>query len=134
MKNLFYTLTLLLFITHVMALPPERTTPSGLTIKVLKEGTGDTKVGYGDKVSVHYTGTLTNGKKFDSSVDRKQPFTFQIGAGQVIKGWDQGVKGMRVGEKRKLTVPPKLGYGSRPTGPIPPNSTLIFEVELLKIE
>ncbi|MCU0656364.1 MAG: FKBP-type peptidyl-prolyl cis-trans isomerase [Polyangiaceae bacterium] len=88
----------------------------------------------GKKVSVHYTGTLTSGQKFDSSLDRGRPFQFVLGAGQVIKGWDQGVAGMKVGGKRKLTIPPDLGYGARGFPPvIPPNSTLIFEVELLAV-
>lgn len=87
----------------------------------------------GQQVSVHYTGWLTNGKKFDSSLDRGQPFQFKLGAGMVIKGWDQGVQGMRIGGKRKLTIPPELAYGNKNVGGglIPPNSTLIFEVELL---
>lgn len=98
----------------------------------LVTGTGATAVS-GDTVTVHYVGTFTNGQKFDSSYDRNQPFAFRVGAGQVIAGWDQGVPGMRVGGKRRLTIPPDLAYGSRGQGPIPPNSTLVFEIELLSI-
>ena len=97
-------------------------------------GTGDTAVA-GKKVTVNYSGTLTDGTKFDSSYDRGEPFSFNLGAGEVIRGWDQGVVGMKVGGKRKLTVPPELGYGSRGAGSaIPPNATLIFEVDLLRVE
>jgi FKBP-type peptidyl-prolyl cis-trans isomerase FkpA len=89
----------------------------------------------GDFVIVHYTGRLANGKKFDSSVDRGEPFTFQLGMGKVIKGWDQGVAGMKEGGKRKLIIPPELGYGAKGFPPdIPPNAQLIFEVELLKVK
>jgi FKBP-type peptidyl-prolyl cis-trans isomerase len=110
------------------------TTDSGLKYEDLKEGTGEAAK-KGDTVEVHYTGWLTDGKKFDSSHDRKQPFSFKLGAGRVIKGWDEGVAGMKVGGKRKLTIPPELGYGKRGAGGvIPPDATLIFEVELLKIK
>jgi FKBP-type peptidyl-prolyl cis-trans isomerase len=107
---------------------------SGLLIEKLADGTGE-KVKAGAMVTVHYTGWLTNGKKFDSSVDRNQPFTFVLGRGQVIKGWDQGVATMQVGDKIKLTIPPELGYGARGAGGvIPPNATLVFEVELLDVK
>jgi FKBP-type peptidyl-prolyl cis-trans isomerase len=109
------------------------TTPSGLKIWELQPGAGDPAVG-GKDVTVHYTGWLTSGKKFDSSVDRDEPFTFGLGARQVIKGWDEGVSGMKVGGKRRLEIPPDLGYGTRGAGGvIPPNATLIFDVELLKV-
>jgi len=127
--------------------------PAGATTKPASEGakpvtdkatgliTEDLKVGdgaearRGQKVTVHYRGTLTNGTKFDASYDRDEPFTFNLGAGQVIKGWDQGVAGMKVGGKRKLTIPPALGYGARGAGGvIPPNATLVFEVELLDVK
>jgi FKBP-type peptidyl-prolyl cis-trans isomerase len=110
------------------------TTSSGLQYQILQEGSGTAALS-GKKVSVHYTGWLTDGKKFDSSVDRGQPFQFQLGAGQVIKGWDEGVAGMKIGEKRKLTIPSGLAYGpqGRP-GAIPPNATLIFDVELLGVQ
>ena len=108
------------------------TTP-GLKIEKLAEGNGAAPKA-GDKVVVHYTGWLTTGTKFDSSVDRGQPFVFTIGRGQVIKGWDEGVATMKVGDKARLTIPPELGYGARGAGGvIPPNATLIFEVELLEV-
>jgi FKBP-type peptidyl-prolyl cis-trans isomerase len=104
-------------------------------------GIEDVRVGVGAEakagttVTVHYVGTLTDGRKFDSSRDRGQGFTFRLGAGQVIKGWDQGVAGMRIGGIRKLTIPPELGYGARGYPPvIPPNATLLFEVELLAVQ
>lgn len=110
------------------------TTASGLQYQVLQEGNGAVATA-GHMVSVHYTGWLTNGTKFDSSVDRGQPFQFSLGAGQVIKGWDEGVAGMKIGEKRKLTIPSNLGYGERGAGgAIPPNATLVFDVELLGVQ
>jgi peptidylprolyl isomerase len=110
------------------------TTKSGLKYVDLKVGDGKVAKA-GDTVSVHYTGTLTDGKKFDSSLDRGQPFSFNLGAGRVIKGWDEGVAGMKEGSKRKLIIPPDLGYGDSGAGNvIPPNATLIFEVELIKVK
>jgi len=112
----------------------EVTTPTGLkyTDEVVGNGQSPRR---GQTVSVHYTGWLTNGTKFDSSLDRGQPFTFPLGQGQVIRGWDEGVASMKVGGKRKLVIPPELGYGSRGAGGvIPPNATLVFEVELLGVQ
>jgi FKBP-type peptidyl-prolyl cis-trans isomerase len=110
--------------------PPQP--PEKIAMTTVKAGKGAVaKVG--DKVSVHYVGTLTDGKKFDSSRDRNKPFEFVLGQGQVIKGWDQGVAGMKVGEKRKLVIPPTLAYGPAGRPGIPPNSTLVFEVELLAV-
>jgi FKBP-type peptidyl-prolyl cis-trans isomerase FkpA len=117
--------------TNVM---PSTTTASGLQIEELAVGSGNAATA-GQKVSVHYTGWLTNGTKFDSSKDRGEPFIFPLGKGHVIKGWDEGVAGMKVGGKRKLTIPPQLGYGARGAGGvIPPNATLVFEVELLDVK
>ena len=109
------------------------TTPTGLKYVDLVVGTG-LEAEKGQTVSVHYTGWLTDGKKFDSSVDRGEPFSFPLGAERVIKGWDEGVAGMKVGGKRKLMIPPQLGYGTRGAGGvIPPNAELVFEVQLLEI-
>ena len=109
------------------------TTASGLMIEELVPGDGATARS-GDEVTVHYTGWLTNGRKFDSSLDRRDPFRFALGRGSVIAGWDEGVEGMRVGGKRKLTIPPQLGYGPYGAGGvIPPDATLVFEVELLAV-
>jgi FKBP-type peptidyl-prolyl cis-trans isomerase FkpA len=115
--------------------PAASASPAG-KLEVTDEvvGTGDEAVA-GKTVTVNYVGTLTNGKKFDSSYDRNQPFDFKLGGGQVIKGWDEGVAGMKVGGKRKLVIPPDLGYGAQGAGSdIPPNATLVFEVELLGVK
>lgn len=116
------------------------TTDSGLQYRELKVGTGES-AGPGNMVSVHYTGWLQNadgsrGKKFDSSRDRGEPIEFPLGTGKVIKGWDEGINGMKVGGRRRLVIPPAIAYGSRNVGngTIPPNSTLIFEVELVKVK
>ncbi|CAL8968770.1 FK506-binding protein [Rhodoplanes serenus] len=115
------------------AAPPGAAAPDGLASQDLKVGTGP-EARTGQRLRVHYTGKLTNGTTFDSSVGRA-PFTFTLGGDQVIKGWDQGVAGMRVGGKRRLVIPPELGYGARGAPPqIPPNSTLVFEIDLLGIE
>ncbi|MEE9544414.1 MAG: FKBP-type peptidyl-prolyl cis-trans isomerase [Rhodospirillales bacterium] len=124
MKHTFAALVAFLFAGSVQA--------AGLKIEDIEVGTGQ-EAATGMTVEVHYTGWLTNGFKFDSSLDRGQPFSFGLGLRQVIKGWDQGVVGMKEGGKRRLTIPPELGYGSREMGSIPANSTLIFEVELLKV-
>ena len=107
-------------------------TPTGLYYRDLVAGKGDASVA-GRDVTVHYSGWLPDGTKFDSSKDRNEPFVFRLGARKVIAGWDEGVAGMKVGGTRKLVIPPSLGYGSRGTGPIPPNSTLVFDVELLGV-
>ncbi len=113
---------------------PAITLASGLIIEDLVTGDG-AEAAAGQEVTVHYTGWLTDGKKFDSSKDRDDPFVFPLGAGHVIRGWDEGVQGMKIGGKRKLTIPPALGYGARGAGGvIPPNATLVFEVELLATE
>lgn len=111
----------------------EQEEKSGLIIEDIIVGTG-AKAEAGKKVSVHYRGTLTDGTQFDNSYDRGTPFELTLGEGTVIPGWEQGLLGMAVGGKRKLTIPPELGYGARGQGPIPPNSTLVFEVELLTVK
>jgi FKBP-type peptidyl-prolyl cis-trans isomerase FkpA len=132
------------FTAHVQAGPaaaggPAKTTGKGTTTKSglqywdLKKGAGAVAKS-GDQVKVHYTGWLTDGKKFDSSVDRNEPFDFKLGQGMVIKGWDEGVAGMKIGGKRQLRIPPDLGYGAGGAGGvIPPNATLVFDVELLGV-
>lgn len=104
-----------------------------LIIEDIEEGTGQDVVESGDDIVIHYRGTLQDGTVFDSSYDRGEPFQTQIGVGQVIQGWDEGVIGMKAGGKRKLTIPPHMAYGEQGVGSIPPNSTLIFEVELVEI-
>jgi FKBP-type peptidyl-prolyl cis-trans isomerase len=116
----------------VAAPQPPVTRPSGLIVQVLKAGDGD-EAKQGDKVSVHYVGTLKDGSKFDSSRDRDAPFSFWVGEKQVIAGWDEGILGMREGELRRLTIPPALGYGTDSQPGIPPNSTLMFDVELMNV-
>ncbi|EMK01969.1 FKBP-type peptidyl-prolyl cis-trans isomerase [Leptospira sp. WS58.C1] len=127
-----YILTAILISAFVLSLGVFAQGQNGLVIKDIKKGTGKEAFN-GSNVTVHYTGWLTNGKKFDSSKDRGTPFRFDLGAGQVIRGWDKGVQGMKEGGIRKLTIPPEMGYGSSGAGTIPPNSTLIFEVELIKV-
>ena len=125
-----YYFSILLFISLLAA----NLNAADLQIIDIKQGNGSIAKS-GDKVSVHYTGWLEDGTKFDSSVDRHQPFSFVLGVGHVIKGWDEGVKGMLIGEKRKLTIPSEMGYGAQGAGGvIPPNATLIFDVELLAIK
>jgi FKBP-type peptidyl-prolyl cis-trans isomerase len=109
------------------------TPTTGVKVEDVSVGTGSAAQ-TGDTVTVNYIGTLTDGKVFDSSYDRKQPFTFVLGQGKVIRGWDEGLKGMKVGGKRRLTIAPDYGYGSQSVGPIPANSVLIFDVELLDVK
>lgn len=116
------------FIAFLLAASPALA--ADLVIEDIEKGEGRAAEN-GDRVAVHYTGWLLDGKKFDSSRDRNQEFVFQLGARQVIRGWDEGVKGMQVGGKRRLTIPPEYGYGDRDLGIIPPNSTLVFDVELV---
>ncbi len=152
MKNIKYILALFLVFVPVIlyiafspkggpieksvSVSPTKGAPSmnQMQVEDIKVGNG-TEAASGKKVTVNYLGTLTDGKKFDSSYDRGTPFSFTLGAGQVIQGWDLGVAGMKEGGKRKLTIPSELGYGTRGAGAaIPPNATLVFEVELLKVE
>lgn len=132
--------SLIIFVVYQNATKPSETpvptsqSATGLLIEDIKVGDGVPAVA-GNTVKVNYTGYLTDGSQFDSSYDRNQPFEFTIGAGQVIKGWDEGVVGMKVGGKRKLTIPPELGYGARGAGNlIPPNATLVFEIVLEEIK
>lgn len=123
-----------LIASNIMSQENVVTTSSGLKYIEITEGTGATPV-TGQTVVVHYTGTLEDGEKFDSSRDRRQPFSFKLGIGQVIKGWDEGLSTMKVGGRRQLIIPSELGYGSRGAGNvIPPHATLIFDVELLEVK
>ena len=131
-KYLSIILALTLFACHKPSTGQEITTASGLKYSDEVIGVGSVPK-TGDKVKVHYTGTLEDGTKFDSSRDRNKPFEFTLGVGQVIKGWDEGLSTMKPGGKRKLIIPANLGYGSRSAGKIPPNSTLIFEIELIEV-
>ena len=130
----WHIITLAILLITVSCSKEKQTMSNGLVIEDIKIGDGQ-EVEKFNIVTVNYTGLLENGTKFDSSLNPgRTPFRFTVGAGQVIKGWDEGLMGMKVGGKRKLTIPPELGYGSRDNGPIPANSTLIFEIDLLGIE
>ena len=134
MQFRWHIITLAVFLFAVSCSKEKQTMSNGLQIEDMKIGEGS-EVKKFDIVTVNYTGTLEDGTKFDSSLNPgRTPFRFTVGAGQVIKGWDEGLMGMKVGGKRKLTIPPELGYGSRDNGPIPANSTLIFDIDLLGIE
>lgn len=120
-------------IPTITAIPD--TLDNGMSIAVFEEGKGDRVAKIGDKVSVQYTGWLTSGKMFDTSRKRPRAFSFKLGAGKVIKGWDLGVAGMKIGEQRRLIIPPELGYGAHGAGSvIPPNAPLVFDVELIRIQ
>ena len=134
MQMKWHIITLAILLITVSCSKEKQTMSNGLVIEDIKIGEGQ-EVEKFNIVTVNYTGLLEDGTKFDSSLNPgRTPFRFTVGAGQVIKGWDEGLIGMKVGGKRKLTIPPELGYGSRDIGPIPANSTLIFEIDLLGIE
>ena len=134
MKIKWQIITFAVMLIAVSCSKEKQTMSNGLVIEDIKIGDGQ-EVEKFNIVTVNYTGLLEDGTKFDSSLNPgRTPFRFTVGAGQVIKGWDEGLMGMKVGGKRKLTIPPELGYGSRDNGPIPANSTLIFEIDLLGIE
>ena len=134
MQMKWHIITLAILLITVSCSKEKQTMSNGLVIEDIKIGDGQ-EVEKFNIVTVNYTGLLEDGTKFDSSLNPgRTPFRFTVGAGQVIKGWDEGLIGMKVGGKRKLTIPPELGYGSRDYGPIPANSTLIFEIDLLGIE
>ncbi len=134
MQMKWHIITLAILLITVSCSKEKQTMSNGLVIEDIKIGEGQ-EVEKFNIVTVNYTGLLEDGTKFDSSLNPgRTPFRFTVGAGQVIQGWDQGLIGMKIGGKRKLTIPPELGYGSRDNGPIPANSTLIFEIDLLGIE
>ncbi|RIL12539.1 MAG: peptidylprolyl isomerase [Proteobacteria bacterium] len=138
MKQIIIVAVIILLLAGIAYAASKTTTTSGLSYEITKPGTG-TAAEKGKKVKVHYTGWLddkgSKGNKFDSSLDRGQPFEFTLGVGQVIQGWDEGVAGMKIGEQRTLMIPSKLGYGARGAGgAIPPNADLIFDVELLGVQ
>jgi len=134
MQMKWHIITLAILLITVSCSKEKQTMSNGLVIEDIKIGDGQ-EVEKFNIVTVNYTGLLEDGTKFDSSLNPgRTPFRFTVGAGQVIQGWDQGLIGMKIGGKRKLTIPPELGYGSRDNGPIPANSTLIFEIDLLGIE
>ena len=134
MQMKWHIITLAILLITVSCSKEKQTMSNGLVIEDIKIGEGQ-EVEKFNIVTVNYTGLLEDGTKFDSSLNPgRTPFRFTVGAGQVIKGWDEGLIGMKIGGKRKLTIPPELGYGSRDNGPIPANSTLIFEIDLLGIE
>jgi len=134
MKINWQIITFAVMLIAVSCSKEKQTMSNGLAVEDVKIGDGQ-EVEKFNIVTVNYTGLLENGTKFDSSLNPgRSPFRFTVGAGQVIKGWDEGLMGMKIGGKRKLTIPPELGYGSRDNGPIPANSTLIFEIDLLGIE
>ena len=130
---LLFSSSLVNLFNPAMPEPTPQKSPTGVVTEDVSVGTG-IEAKLGDRLTVHYVGTLSDGRVFDSSLDRNTPFDFTLGVGQVIRGWDEGFAGMRVGGRRKLVVAPDYGYGSQGVGPIPPNSTLIFEVELLNVE
>ena len=133
-KILISILVILVIIGSYFLYKQQTNMEEGLIIETLKEGTGE-EAKANDKITVHYTGWIKDGDKFDSSLDRDQAFIFTLGVGQVIKGWDEGMLGAKVGEKRKLTIPSSLAYGESGAGQmIPPNSTLVFEVEIINIQ
>lgn len=132
---IFFSGFLFLFAATLGQAAQVLTTPSGMKVEILQEGNGPLPK-KGQTVVVHYTGTLMSGKKFDSSRDRNQPFSFPLGAGQVIRGWDEGIALLKVGSRARLTIPPELGYGAQGAGGgvIPPNATLVFDVELIDVK